>query len=207
MKGERRIRIKDLLNPAFPEAGKTVESKNPAEATRVELVNDYRTLLVHVMELIGSTPTNEIGQSSYETILQCHSAAQRLLTGTYDLPEIPSPEGKLHREDAETMALRDIILDASARRHQAHKIYLKVAAVKRWVKRFENLKSHSMAHAPIDRLRQMDIMLCKELADVTDQTVASNLYEADVRAGYWREDDPTLTSVLARIRRADWGRA
>jgi hypothetical protein len=58
-----------------------------------------------------------------------------------------------------TNLLPSIILDASARRHQAHKIYLKVAAVKRWVIRFENLKSHSMEHVPIDRLRQVDNML------------------------------------------------
>jgi hypothetical protein len=46
----------------------------------------------------------------------------------------------------------------------------------------------------------------QELTDVTDQAVASDLYEADGRAGYWRENDPSLTSVLARIQQADWGR-
>lgn len=90
-------------------AGLTVPtSVNDIRALRiVELVNDYRTLLLHIMELIDSTSTDGIGQHSFDTILQCHTAAQRLLTGTYDLSKITSLEDKSHGEDAATVTLRE----------------------------------------------------------------------------------------------------
>jgi hypothetical protein len=83
-------------------------SLNDTRALRIaELVNDYRTLLVHIMELISSISLDTICQSSYKTIIQCHAAAQRLLAGTYDLSKFPSLGGNPQGEDAETMDLRE----------------------------------------------------------------------------------------------------
>lgn len=53
-----------------------------------------------------------------------------------------------------------VILDASVRRFQAHRIYLRVAAAKRWVlNRNELLSRSSKGHS--SQLREIDQLLCQ----------------------------------------------
>ncbi|KAL1987875.1 hypothetical protein VTN96DRAFT_1859 [Rasamsonia emersonii] len=87
------------------------------------------------------------------------------------------------------------ILDAIARRFQAHKLYLRVAAVRRWQINRSNVKPGDTA-----RLREIDAILQSELASVTDQFVVSDLHAADVRAGHWVDEDPSLAELLNWIR-------
>lgn len=51
-----------------------------------------------------------------------------------------------------------IILDASARRHQAHKVYLSIAAAKRWLLNRSYVLRHSAAKDLDKRLQDMDVL-------------------------------------------------
>lgn len=55
--------------------------------------------------------------------------------------------------------LTRIIIDASARRHQAHKIYLRVAAAKRWVLNRNYVVSKFNAHELAAQVRDIDGIL------------------------------------------------
>lgn len=59
---------------------------------------------------------------------ECLAAAQSLMTSNYN----PMPVSSPGNEESEKAQLQRIILDGSARRFQAHKIYLRIAAAKRW---------------------------------------------------------------------------
>ena len=51
------------------------------------------------------------------------------------------------------------MLDACARRHEAHKVYLKVAAAKRWVLRCDHAKLTSGSNRLVQQLRNIDTIL------------------------------------------------
>lgn len=40
----------------------------------------------------------------------------------------------------------------------------------------------------------------QELCNVSDQFVASELFTADEKAGYWLNEDPTLESIIFWVR-------
>lgn len=46
-----------------------------------ELVNDYRSLTIHIIERIGTIPLGDLTQDGYRVLQQNHAAAQRLLAG------------------------------------------------------------------------------------------------------------------------------
>lgn len=46
-----------------------------------ELVNDYRSLLIQILERIGSIPWGDVMQYGYRVLQQNHAAAQHLLAG------------------------------------------------------------------------------------------------------------------------------
>ncbi|KAL4888041.1 hypothetical protein BDV59DRAFT_149927 [Aspergillus ambiguus] len=106
-------------------------SLDTARALRIaELVNDYQTLLVHIVELIGDIPSEKAQCCGYKVLVESHIALQNLTATSYD-PEIASRHGPVG--NGQTAQLRKIILDASARRHQAHRIYLRAVAAKSWL--------------------------------------------------------------------------
>lgn len=132
-----------------------------------------------------------------------------------------------------------VIIDASARRFQAHKLYLRVAAARRWA-----IHRYNVLHSPrandAARLNEIDRMLqqvrryrtlnvlsfplspsllrrsetteanyelsifFKELSEVTDQHVFSDLQSADMRAGYWLNEDPPLSTILGFVGTFSW---
>jgi hypothetical protein len=40
----------------------------------------------------------------------------------------------------------------------------------------------------------------QELCNISDQSVASELFAADERAGYWLKEDPRLESIISWVR-------
>lgn len=59
-------------------------SLDDVRALRVaELANDYRSLLIHIMERIGSIPLKDVLQDGYRVLQQNHAAAQHLSAGSY----------------------------------------------------------------------------------------------------------------------------
>ncbi|KAJ5348638.1 uncharacterized protein N7506_001891 [Penicillium brevicompactum] len=178
--------------------------KNEARAMRLaELVNDYRTLHIYILEHTTNLPFELTGQESYRVLMECRAFSQALLTGNYSPEPIPTWGGD---EDALVAnMLKQVILDASARRFQAFKIYLRVSAARYSIMQGGNVIRRSPLEACAGRLRDIDTTLQnilrndQELATMTDNFVASNLHEADLRAGYWVDEDPCLAAISVRI--------
>lgn len=115
-----------LTNPFF------VKAVNQARALRVaELLNDYRTLLVHIPQQHTDAPVEDYWEEGYIVMRECLSAAQNLISSNYE--PIPAPSGGSGNEESEKAQLQRVMLDAGARRFQAHRIYLRMAAARRWV--------------------------------------------------------------------------
>lgn len=89
-----------------------------------------------------------------------------------------------------------VIIDSSARRFQAHKIYLRAAAARRWaMSRANILHGHPSPSQRAAALKTASTTLRHELAHATDEHVVADLRAADLRAGHWLEDDPPLSMI------------
>lgn len=132
------------------------DAENEARALRVlEVMNDFRTLQVHITSLVtrnGAQPTKADDHylDGYMVLRQCSAQAQAILATHYNpgnlgiggvgaVPETEMQKATLQRYslvvsvDSSWLTDGRIILDASTRRFQAHKIYLRAAAAMRWV--------------------------------------------------------------------------
>ncbi|KAL3710478.1 hypothetical protein TMatcc_004273 [Talaromyces marneffei ATCC 18224] len=146
-----------------------------------ELINDYRTLQLHISQQLASVSMGNAQHEGYRVLAQSSASAQRLLaTGFASMPI----EDQGSDPEMEKAQLRQVILDASVRRFQAHKIYLRVAAAKRWVLNRNELISR-VSKGYSSQLREIDQLLRQELDSVTDHTIFSDLRQADLRAGLW----------------------
>lgn len=172
---------------------------NEARALRVaEILNDYRTLLVHISQQDVPVPAEDCWEQGYVVIRESLAAAQALMASNYT-PSIPPAGGS----DAETekAELQRVILDGSARRFRAHKIYLRAAAGRRWsINRQNILRGQRPDQRHASQLKLIDEAFQQELAQVTDQHVVADLRAADMRAGHWLNDDPSLPAILNWIR-------
>ncbi|KAK2754027.1 hypothetical protein FQN54_007196 [Arachnomyces sp. PD_36] len=171
---------------------------NDARALRVaEIMNDFRTLQFHISQQKTTPPSEDQNKEGYALMRQCSTEAQALLVSQYN----PGPSQNAGDDgEKEKVQLQRIILDASARRFQAHKIYLRAAATKRWVMNREKvLQGRKSSAAPAD-MKTIDDSLRNEISTITDNHVVSELRAADVRAGHWIEEDPSLSTMLSFIR-------
>ncbi|KAL3493784.1 hypothetical protein BJX62DRAFT_66377 [Aspergillus germanicus] len=172
---------------------------NQARALRVaELMNDYRTLLVHISQLNVSVPPEDRAEEGYRELRDCLAAANALMASSYS----PSPPpANASSEEAEQIQLRRVILDGSARRFQAHRIYLRAAAAKRWIMHRDNiLRGQRPGPQHAGQLKTIGNAFRQELAQISNQHVVADLRAADVRAGHWLADDPALDAILSWIR-------
>ncbi|PGH06563.1 hypothetical protein AJ79_06502 [Helicocarpus griseus UAMH5409] len=170
---------------------------NDARAIRVtELMNDFRTLHQHIAQLKRDPPPGEAGEEGYVLMRQCILEAQTLLSLGFNVQPTQGSSA-----EAEKVQLQRVIVDASARRFQAHKIYLKMAAASRWVtNRAQVLQGQKMSAQHVAGLRAVSQTLHSEVAAITDSSVVDNLRTADINAGYWLGDDPSLSTILNWIR-------
>ncbi|KAK2733061.1 hypothetical protein FQN57_002322 [Myotisia sp. PD_48] len=171
---------------------------NEARALRVtEIVNDFRTLLHHISQLkVDASESQEQG-SGYMIMRQCAAEAPALLNAQFSIQSAQAQSDP----EYEKVQLQRIIVDASARRFQAHRIYLKIAAARRWaLNRTQILKNQKPSQRRTDALAALETTLRDELSSVTDNYVMRDLLSADVRAGYWLTEDPTLSTILNWIR-------
>lgn len=89
-----------------------------------------------------------------------------------------------------------VIIDSSARRFQAHKIYLRAAAARRWaMSRANILHGNPSPSQRVAALKTASTTLHHELAHITDEHIVADLRAADLRAGHWLEDDPPLSMI------------
>lgn len=124
---------------------------------------------------------------------------------------------------AHLLSLR-ILLDASARRFQAKKIYMRMVAAARWANmRSGILQGQKRCAGYTAALRQADQALhevcdhtpvrsnwkkwakfqfnaSQELATITDERIVNELRTKDWQAGHWLQEDPPLQTVLNWIR-------
>ncbi|KAL2866979.1 uncharacterized protein BJX67DRAFT_109543 [Aspergillus lucknowensis] len=172
---------------------------NQARALRVtELMNDYRTLLLHTLQLNVSVPPEDRAEEGYRELRECLAAANALMASSYS----PGPPpGDASSEEAQQIQLRRVILDGSARRFQAHRIYLRAAAAKRWaIHRDSILRGQRPGPQHATQLKAISNTFRQELAQISNHHVIADLRAADVRAGHWLDDDPTLDAILSWIR-------
>ncbi|KAF4215869.1 hypothetical protein CNMCM8980_004198 [Aspergillus fumigatiaffinis] len=172
---------------------------NQARALRVaEIVNDYRTLLIHIPQQNVQAPPEDAHEEGYVVLRESIAAARTLISASYNARAVPTQASSEEMERAE---LQRVILDASARRFQAHKVYLRAAAARRWAIHRQNiLRGQRAGPQHASQLKAVDDTFRQELQQITDSHVLADLRAADVRAGHWLEDDPSLSAILALIR-------
>ncbi|KAI4257336.1 MAG: hypothetical protein LQ352_001686 [Teloschistes flavicans] len=119
---------------------------NEARALRVtELMTDYQGLLRRIAEYAPNPPPEEYFEYGYEVLRQCRAEAQAVLVVPYPVDLSSTPNGSEDREKRHLQRYQGspsrkwvvltkfrIIVDASARRFQARKIYLRAVAAVRW---------------------------------------------------------------------------
>ncbi|EHY58334.1 hypothetical protein HRR83_007303 [Exophiala dermatitidis] len=183
------------------------DGRNEARALRIlEIMNDFRTLQIHINSLITRNEANPPDDLSYYldgymVLRQCAAECQAILATHYNPGNIGLQSGHVAETEVQKATLQRIILDASTRRFQAHKIYLRAAAAMRWVRmRSQLLRGEKPGARHMSSLRTIDQRLHEELNQITDQYVVNDLRNADRRKGYWLDEDPTLDRMLAWIR-------
>ncbi|KAI1915911.1 hypothetical protein LOZ58_000350 [Ophidiomyces ophidiicola] len=168
---------------------------NEARALRVaELMNDFRTLLLHISQLKTDAPSGEEFEEGYTLMRRCLGEARGLISTQFNTESI-------HNSNADgewqKVQLQRIILDASARRFQAHRLYLRMAAARRWaMTRAQVLQGQKPGPSHRGALRAADETLRNDLLQLTDPYIRNDLWSADVRAGHWLSEDPELSTIL-----------
>ncbi|KAK5094018.1 hypothetical protein LTR24_003826 [Lithohypha guttulata] len=184
------------------------EPENEARALRVlEIMNDFRTLQVHITSLVTRAEASPPDQASYYldgyvVIRQCSAEAQAILATHYNPGNLGVEPGNIPGTEVQKATLQRILLDSSTRRFSAHKIYLRAAAGMRWVQLRQQASSGSLSpDKKAQVLRALDTRIRQELSNITDESVVNDLRDADRRKNYWVDEDPTLERMLAWIRR------
>ncbi|KIV82704.1 hypothetical protein, variant [Exophiala sideris] len=115
------------------------DGRNEARAMRIlEIMNDFRTLQIHINSLITRREASPPDQHSYYldgyvVLRQCAAESQAILATHYNPGNLGLQSGQVDETEVTKATLQRIILDAATRRLQAHKIYLRAAAAIRWV--------------------------------------------------------------------------
>ena len=83
---------------------------NDVRALRVlELINDYRTRLVHTMEQIASIPLDVLEHVGYRTLIQSRAALEGLLANVYEPTAAAAHVEGSGNEAAKTTYLREYV--------------------------------------------------------------------------------------------------
>ncbi|KAK6365001.1 uncharacterized protein PV06_04449 [Exophiala oligosperma] len=194
--------------PGRSEAIETMaDGRNEARAMRIlEVMNDFRTLQIHISSLITRNEAHPPDRHSYYldgyvVLRQSAAESQAILATHFNPGNIGLQAGQVDESEVTKATMQRIILDACTRRFQAHKIYLRASAAMRWVQmRIQLLRGEKPGPRHVNSLRAIDQRLRQELNDITDEHVVGDLRNADRRKGYWIDEDPTLDRMLSWIR-------
>lgn len=123
----------------------------------LEIMNDFRTLQMHITSLVTRREARPPDDQSYYldgyvVLRQCAAESQAILATHYNPGNLGLQSGQVLETEVQKATLQRcrgprfsamapestdivlrIILDASTRRLQAHKIYLRASAAMRWV--------------------------------------------------------------------------
>ncbi|KAH0564897.1 hypothetical protein GP486_001713 [Trichoglossum hirsutum] len=93
-------------------------------------MNDFRTLQYYISQTKANpTCPEDYYEEGYMVLRQCISDGQAVLSSNFNASDSTTSGANGEREKAQ---LQRIMLDASARRFQAQKIYLRSVAATRW---------------------------------------------------------------------------
>ncbi|KAK5660059.1 hypothetical protein OQA88_13528 [Cercophora sp. LCS_1] len=164
-----------------------------------EVLSDFRTLQYY----IAAAPADPTNMDDYYTegwaaLRQCALDGQHILNCAADITVPRSSGGADEQAKAE---LKQVYLDAYARRHEGQKIYLRQAACQRWIEWRDQILMGGQPHSGNQsQLRVIDQQLRSELANITDEVIYAELQASDIGMGRWTDEDPSLRAVQRWIR-------
>ncbi|KXJ91096.1 hypothetical protein Micbo1qcDRAFT_195898 [Microdochium bolleyi] len=177
-----------------------MDGLNDYRAARVaEILSDFRTLQYY----IAAAPVNPDNQADYWTdgwalLRQCAIDGQHILNCAADVSVPQTIGGEAEQDLAE---LKQVLLDAFARRHVAQMIYLRQAAAQRWVTYRDQVMQSQQSPSGLRRaLEACDDQLRSDLEHITDESIHSELRTADVQMGRWTAEDPSVRAVQRWVR-------
>ncbi|CAG9949703.1 unnamed protein product [Clonostachys rosea f. rosea IK726] len=177
-----------------------MDGLNEYRTARVaEILDDFRTLQYY----IAAAPTSPINSEDHYTegwaaLRQCAIDGQHILECAADT-SVPNASGG--EEEQRRAELKQVYLDAYARRHEGQKIYLRQAAAQRWIERRDYiLQGGRPGSKNRKHLQACDSQFRQELASITDEAVYSDLQASDMGLGRWTAEDPSLRAVLRWLR-------
>ncbi|KAF4981295.1 hypothetical protein FZEAL_2872 [Fusarium zealandicum] len=164
-----------------------------------DVLSDFRTLQYYITAApIDPEDTSEYYTEGWAALRQCALDGQHILECAADT-SVPNPPGG--EEEQFKAQLKQVLLDAYARRHEGQKIYLRQAAAQRWVEyRQQVLQGGSPSSRNQSQLRACDRQLRAELAAITDEVIYAELKISDDTMGRWTAEDPSIRSVLRWLR-------
>ncbi|KAI9861569.1 MAG: hypothetical protein M1813_005179 [Trichoglossum hirsutum] len=172
------------------------DGMNDFRAVRIaEIMNDFRTLQYYISQTKANpTRPEDYYEEGYVVLRQCISDGQAVLSSNFNASDSTASSASGEREKAQ---LQRIMLDASARRFQAQKIYLRAMAATRWANsRAVILQGQKPQAGHLPSLQAASEGLRTELAAISDQKIHSDLLTADYHAGRWIQEDPSLSTIL-----------
>ncbi|KAF4443127.1 hypothetical protein F53441_11560 [Fusarium austroafricanum] len=164
-----------------------------------EVLSDFRTLQYYIAAApVEPEDTADYYTEGWAALRQCALDGQHILECGADTSVPTPPGGEQEQMKAE---LKQVLLDAYARRHEGQKIYLRQAAAQRWVEyRKQVLQGGVPNSSNQSQLRACDRQLRAELSAVVDEVIYSELKASDEGMGRWTAEDPSLRSVLRWLR-------
>jgi hypothetical protein len=177
-----------------------VSPVNEYRTARVaEVLSDFRTLQYY----IAAAPVDPSNADDYYTegwaaLRQCALDGQHILNCSAD---VTVPQASGGEEEQAKAELKQVLLDAYARRHVGQKIYLRQAAAQRWIEyRDQVLQGHRPSSSNRRQLRAVDEQLRSELSQVTDEAIYQELQASDMVMGRWTGEDPSMRAVQRWVR-------
>ncbi|KAL2269200.1 hypothetical protein VTJ83DRAFT_4046 [Remersonia thermophila] len=177
-----------------------MDGLNEYRTARVaELLEDFRTLQYYIAAVsCDPADMDDYYTEGWAALRQCAIDGQHILNCGADITVPRATGGPEEQAKAE---LKQVLLDAYARRHEGQKIYLRQAACQRWIELRNQILQGGRPHAGNEAmLRACDQQLRAELVDITDEYVYSELQTSDLSMGRWTAEDPSLRAVQRWVR-------
>ncbi|KAI0383223.1 hypothetical protein F5Y04DRAFT_287388 [Hypomontagnella monticulosa] len=177
-----------------------MDGLNDYRTARVaQVLNDFRTLQYYIAAAPVDPPnTDDYYTEGWAALRQCAIDGQHILNCAADVTVPRASGGEAEQQKAE---LRQILLDAYARRHEGQKIYLRQAAAQKWIEnRDAVLQGMRPSSAHRRQLRACDDQLRVELSQITDESIYQELQTSDITMGHWTAEDPSLRQVQRWVR-------
>ncbi|KAF2430100.1 hypothetical protein EJ08DRAFT_251308 [Tothia fuscella] len=172
---------------------------NDARAMRItEIMSDFRNLQYYISQIQPNPAPEDYYLEGYTLLRTVIIEAQAVLASSYAYGAGTHPRGDAENEKTQ---LRSVLVDASVRRFQCQRCYLKAVAGLRWMRsRNAILGGQRPYTGHTAQLQLVDSQLRTELAFITDEQVEYSLRAQDVSQGKWLSEDPTLAVIQQHLR-------